>query len=43
MDTGGAVFNLAVLFWRLAVFHFLAVSSFAVPGTDKFADISSAV
>ena len=38
-DTGGAVFNLAVFFWRLTVFHFLAVSSFAVPGTGKFAGI----
>ena len=30
-DTGGAVFNLAVLFWRLTVFHFLAVSSLRFP------------
>ena len=35
----GAVFNLVVFFWRLTVFHFLAVSSFAVPGTGKFAGI----
>ena len=33
------VFNLAVFFWRLTVFHILPVSSFAVPGTGKFAGI----
>ena len=35
-DTGGAVFNLAV-----DCLSFLAVSSFAVPGTGKFASIFS--
>ena len=38
-ETGGAVFNLAVIFWRLTVFHVLAVSSFAVPGSGKYAGI----
>ena len=38
-DIGGAGFNLTVFFWRLTVFHFLAVSSFVVPGTGKFAGI----
>ena len=33
---GGAVFNLAVFFWRLTVIHFLAESLSAVPGTAEF-------
>ena len=35
-DTGGAVSNLAVFFWRLTVIHFFSESLSAVPGTVEF-------